>query len=191
MEPAPGFLQEVVDLAHSHGALAIFDETITGFRFANGGAQEFFGVTPDLATFGKGLANGYPVSAVAGKAEYMHGMEEIFFSFTFGGEALSLAASLATLEKLQREPVVENLRSCGQQLLNGLNRLIKKFNLEAILSTAGHLCNDEGGVTGSNNFILYEYAFQALSLPFLPIRSNQLPVYPNPLSKKLHIGFDL
>ena len=100
-EPAPGFLQDVKDLTHKNGALLVFDETITGFRFANGGAQELFGVTPDLATFGKGLANGYPVSAVAGRRDLMKLMEEIFFSFTFGGEALSLAAARATLRKLQ------------------------------------------------------------------------------------------
>ena len=98
-----------------HGALPVFDETITGFRLANGGAQERFGVTPDLATFGKGLANGYPLSAVAGRAEVMQLMEEIFFSFTFGGEALSLAAAVATMAKLQREPVVETMRQNGQR----------------------------------------------------------------------------
>lgn len=88
VEPAPGFLQAVKELTHKHGALLVFDETITGFRYANGGAQQLFGVTPDLATFGKGLANGYPVSAVAGRADVMQLMEEIFFSFTFGGETL-------------------------------------------------------------------------------------------------------
>ena len=98
VEPHPGFLEGVKALAHKHGALLVFDETITGFRYANGGAQALFGVTPDLATFGKGLANGYPVSAVAGRADVMKQMEEIFFSFTFGGEALSLAAAKATLE---------------------------------------------------------------------------------------------
>src|SRR5574341_817412 len=91
-EPKDGFLEKVRELSRQHGAVFIFDETITGFRYANGGAQEYFGVTPDLATFGKGLANGYPVSALAGKAEIMRLMEEIFYSFTFGGETLSLAA---------------------------------------------------------------------------------------------------
>ena len=88
-EPQPGFLQAVKDLAHREGALLTFDETITGFRFANGGAQAWFGVTPDLASFGKGLANGYPVSAIAGRRDVMKLMEEVFFSFTFGGETLS------------------------------------------------------------------------------------------------------
>src|SRR6185436_16619610 len=120
-----GFLQGVKDLAHKHGALLVFDETITGFRFANGGAQQLFGVTPDLATFGKGLANGYPVSALAGRRDLMKLMEEIFFSFTFGGEALSLAAARATLRKLQTTDVLRTIARRGTRLLLGVNGLIE------------------------------------------------------------------
>jgi glutamate-1-semialdehyde 2,1-aminomutase len=137
-EPEPGFLESVRDLTHRNGALLVFDETITGFRFSNGGAQESLGVTPDLATFGKGLANGYPVSAVAGRADIMRLMEEIFFSFTFGGEALSLAAALATMEKLQREPVIETLRSQGQKIIDGVTELIGRHNVGHILSISGN-----------------------------------------------------
>jgi glutamate-1-semialdehyde 2,1-aminomutase len=136
--PAAGFLEGVKRLAHSHGALLVFDETITGFRYANGGAQELFGVTPDLATFGKGLANGYPVSAVAGRREVMKLMEEIFFSFTFGGEALSLAAAKATLLKLQREPVVRTLAERGHALLEASAQLIARSELGDIFSVSGH-----------------------------------------------------
>jgi len=137
-EPNPGYLQAVKELAHKHGAILIFDETITGFRFANGGAQELFGVTPDLATFGKGLANGYPLSAVAGRADIMALMEEIFFSFTFGGETLSLAASLATMNKLQNRPVVETLKKQGEKIITGLREIITENNAESFLSVAGH-----------------------------------------------------
>ena len=136
--PENNFLQKVKELTHQHGAVLIFDETITGFRYANGGAQEFFGVTPDLATFGKGLANGYPVSAIAGKAEIMKLMEEIFFSFTFGGETLSLAASYAVLSKLQREPVVKKLFETGENLILQLNKLISEFDLTHIFSVSGY-----------------------------------------------------
>jgi glutamate-1-semialdehyde 2,1-aminomutase len=136
-EPAPGFLQGVKDLAHRHGALLVFDETITGFRYEIGGAQQRFGVVPDLATFGKGLANGYPVSAVAGPAELMKAMEEIFFSFTFGGELLSLAAAKATLAKLEREPVIQTLKQLGARLMRELNALIERCNADAFLSVAG------------------------------------------------------
>jgi glutamate-1-semialdehyde aminotransferase/spore coat polysaccharide biosynthesis protein SpsF (cytidylyltransferase family) len=137
-EPRPDFLHEVRDLAHRHGAVLVFDETITGFRFANGGAQELFGVTPDLATFGKGLANGYPVSAVAGKADIMRLMEEIFFSFTFGGETLSLAAAKATMTKLRREPVIPTLRQTGQQVIDGTKQLIEKHRATDFLAVSGH-----------------------------------------------------
>lgn len=136
--PAPGFLQEVQALCRREGALLVFDETITGFRHSLGGAQELFGITPDLATFGKGLANGYPVSAVAGRADVMKLMEEVFFSFTFGGETLSLAAALATLEKLQREPVIETMKASGERLLRDTQAAIDRHGLGDVLSLAGH-----------------------------------------------------
>jgi len=138
VEPKPGFLQAVKDLAHKYGALLIFDETITGFRYAIGGAQEVFGVTPDLATFGKGLANGYPVAAIAGRADVMRLMEEIFFSFTFGGEALSLAAALATMQKLEREPVIQTICSQGEVIIEQLQSIIAAANATDFLGVAGH-----------------------------------------------------
>lgn len=138
VEPQAGFLLGVKTLAHAHGALLIFDETITGFRFAVGGAQEYFGVTPDLATFGKGLANGYPVSAVAGRRDVMKLMEEIFFSFTFGGEALSLAAAKATLTKLKSEPVVATLKARGLAIIAGIRSIINDERLEDLFSVSGH-----------------------------------------------------
>lgn len=138
VDPAPGFLEGVKALAHQHGALLVFDETITGFRYANGGAQELFGVVPDLATFGKGLANGYPVSAVAGRRDVMKLMEEIFFSFTFGGEALSLAAAKATLTKLREQPVVETLNARGQAIIAGTRQVIQDHGLSDIFSVSGH-----------------------------------------------------
>ena len=137
-QPQPGFLEGVRDLAHANGALLVFDETITGFRFSSGGAQELFGVTPDLATFGKGLANGYPVSAIAGRRDVMKLMEEVFFSFTFGGEALSLAAAKATLLKLKREPVIETLVRHGERILRETQALIQSHGLADVFSSSGH-----------------------------------------------------
>ena len=136
--PAPGFLEGVKSTVHAHGALLVFDETITGFRYANGGAQELFGVTPDLATFGKGLANGYPVSAVAGRADVMKLMEEIFFSFTFGGETLSLAAARATLQRLQRDDVCARLTAKGTRLQQGLGLVIDEHGLADVFAVSGH-----------------------------------------------------
>lgn len=136
--PAEGFLEGVRDLATREGAVLVFDETITGFRYAPGGAQQLFGVTPDLACFGKGLANGYPVSAVAGRRDIMMLMEEVFFSFTFGGETLSLAAARATLEKLKREPVTQQLAARGQLLLDGMPPIIEQAGLSGVFGAKGH-----------------------------------------------------
>lgn len=138
IEPKPGFLEAVKELAHKNAALLIFDETITGFRFANGGAQEYFGVTPDLATLGKGLANGYPVSAVVGRADVMRLMEEVFFSFTFGGEALSLAAALATMKKLKEQPVIATMKRYGTQLKSGIQERIQRHGAGHIVAISGH-----------------------------------------------------
>lgn len=136
--PEDNFLEKVKELTHQHGAVLIFDEIVTGFRMAKGGAQEYYGVTPDLTTIGKGMGNGYPISAVVGKAEIMRLMEEIFFSFTFGGETLSLAATLATLEKLECEPVLETIAMQGKKLREGVEGLIAKHQLEDVISIGGY-----------------------------------------------------
>jgi glutamate-1-semialdehyde 2,1-aminomutase len=136
-EPSPGYLAGVRRLADVHGAVLIFDETITGFRFHAGGAQALFGVTPDLATFGKGLANGFPLSAVAGKRALMAEMEEVFFSFTMGGEAVSLAAARAVLDKLDRQPVIETLRIRGAEVQAEVERLAQASGASGFLSISG------------------------------------------------------
>jgi len=135
--PNQGYLEAVKEITSKHGALLIFDETITGFRYANGGAQELFGVVPDLATFGKGIANGYPISAIAGRQVVMRLLEEVFFSFTFGGETLSLAASLATMTKLQQQPVVQTIRKQGKKLMDGVTCLIERHDVSHILQISG------------------------------------------------------
>lgn len=136
--PSKGYLEGVKRLTAAAGAVLVFDETITGFRYARGGAQEHFGVTPDLCTLGKGIANGFPLSAVAGRADLMMLMEEVFFSFTMGGETLSLAAACAAMDKLEREPVVETMAARGQGLIAGVDALIARHGLGDTLSTAGH-----------------------------------------------------
>jgi glutamate-1-semialdehyde 2,1-aminomutase len=136
--PRNDFLQEVKALTHRHGAILVFDETITGFRYHIGGAQALFGVSPDLSTFGKGLANGYPLSAITGRREIMQLMEEIFFSFTFGGETLSLAAALATLQKLQREPVIETLAATGEKIGAIVRGALTRYGLVDHFGFSGH-----------------------------------------------------
>ena len=136
--PVPGFLEGVLALTHQAGALLIFDETITGFRYSKGGAQELFGITPDLSTFGKGLANGFPLSAVVGRRDVMMEMEEIFFSGTFGGELLSLAAARTVLQRQMKEDVCGELSSNGLDLSDQTERIIAENGLEGMLKISGH-----------------------------------------------------
>lgn len=136
-EPRVGYLQGVRDLAHEHGALFVLDEIITGFRYHLGGAQTLFEVTPDLATFGKSMGNGFPISAIVGRARYMAQMEEIFFSSTFGGEALSLAATLATIRKMQREPVHATLDATGTRVIEITRANIEKHGLGDAMAIVG------------------------------------------------------
>lgn len=136
--PFDGYLDEVKRLTHEHGALLVFDEVVSGFRHAKGGAQELYGVNPDLVALGKGLSNGMPLSAVAGKAEIMDLLEEVYFSFTYGGETLSLAAALASLEKLEQENVTEHLSKIGSSLIEKLTKEIERHDLEYLFSVSGH-----------------------------------------------------
>ncbi|MDY7034793.1 MAG: aminotransferase class III-fold pyridoxal phosphate-dependent enzyme [Thermodesulfobacteriota bacterium] len=136
-DPIPAFLEGVQETAHKNGAVFILDEIITGFRYSLGGAQELFGITPDMATFGKSMANGFPISVVAGKKEFMEEMEDIFFSFTFGGEAVSIAAAIATIAKIRRESVIDNLWNKGQIIIDEVTRLIKSHELEQVIQIKG------------------------------------------------------
>src|SRR5215471_8733745 len=121
------FLEVLRDECDRVGAVLIFDEMLTGFRYALGGAQELYDVYPDLACFGKALANGMPLSAIVGRAEIMRLMEPpnpcVFVSGTFGGETLSLAAALATLDKLERENVIPALWATGDRLLKSVKQI--------------------------------------------------------------------
>jgi glutamate-1-semialdehyde aminotransferase len=136
--PKNNFLKNVRELTKLNGALLIFDETITGFRYSNGGAQELFGVVPDLATFGKGIANGYPLSALVGRSEFMKVIEDIFFSGTFGGETLSLAAARAVLIKISQYPVLLSMKQHGEMLIEGVKKIIEELNLGEVISITGH-----------------------------------------------------
>lgn len=136
--PIEGFLTEVRRMCSENGSILIFDETITGFRFAKGGAQELFNVIPDLTTLGKGLANGFPLSAVVGKREIMAEMNEVFFSGTFGGELLSLAAANEVLRIYQQEDIIAQLTVAGELLSKLTIEEIIGNNLQEVLSLSGH-----------------------------------------------------
>jgi glutamate-1-semialdehyde aminotransferase len=131
--PEPGYLKAVKDLAHENGALLVFDEMVVGFRLANGGGQEYLGVTPDLATFGKALANGMPLSAICGKREYMKQIGAVGYGMTFRCETLSLAAARAVLETLREEPVVDHLADVGRRLRIGFEELSARHEVRCEL----------------------------------------------------------
>jgi len=116
--PVPGYLQGVRDLCTSHGVILIFDEVITGFRLALGGAAEYFGVTPDLGTYGKAMAGGWPVAAVAGRADLMEkfGTGEVNQSGTFNAAVMAGAAVTATMEVLRAAPPYERVSAYGKEL---------------------------------------------------------------------------
>ncbi len=150
--PKNNFLEEVRALCDKHQAVLVFDETITGFRFNIGGAQTQFGVTPDLATFGKGMGNGYPISAITGKKEIMALMEQIFYSGTFAGETLSLAATKATINKLQTHNIPEHLHHIGSLLLDNVQKIIADTNMTNTFSLCGYPCWSLLQVTANETF---------------------------------------
>ncbi len=128
LDPAPDFLQNVRKLADEYGVVLIFDEIRTGFRFSLGGAQKYYGVTPDLATFGKALANGYPIAAVCGKKKIMKQAEhDVFISSTFFPNSDSYAAALKTLEIMEREKTVEKIWKKGADFLEKLQKIIDRY----------------------------------------------------------------
>jgi glutamate-1-semialdehyde aminotransferase len=136
--PKEGYLHAVQQLCRENGALLIFDEIVTGFRLHMGGAQSLFGVTPDLACFGKAMANGFPLSAVVGREEVMRLMETVFFSFTFGGDTGSLAACKATVQEMRRHDVIGHISRIGTKLKEGCNRLIESLRLGERVACVGY-----------------------------------------------------
>ena len=135
--PTDGYLTELRELTARYGVLLVFDEIITGFRIHMGGAQAEYGVSPDLACFGKSMANGMPVSAVVGRRDIMELMDKIFFSGTFGGEALSLAAAIATIDKLERENAITRVRARGRRLIEKVNVALDEHGLSGVLAASG------------------------------------------------------
>lgn len=130
-EPKNNFLHQLAELCEEKNVVLIFDEMWTGFRMALGGAQEYFGITPDLATYSKAVANGMPISILTGKRKIMDlADEDIFFYTTFGGEALSLAAVKATINELREKNVPKYLSHQGKKLKDGYNELAKKLGMD-------------------------------------------------------------
>jgi glutamate-1-semialdehyde 2,1-aminomutase len=140
--PDDGYLQGVRNLVDKYQALLIFDEVVTGFRFDRGGYQKISGVTPDFACFSKAMGNGLPISALVGKREFMEKCPEIFYSLTFGGEAISLAASKAVMEVIDQANVPDVIKKNGQLLLNGIDKLIFDHGLSETIVVEGFPCRN-------------------------------------------------
>jgi glutamate-1-semialdehyde 2,1-aminomutase len=140
--PAPGFLERLRELATAHGTVLVFDEVITGFRHGLGGYQSIAGVTPDLTALGKAMGNGWPISALGGKAELMEQFSTTpgrpaFFAGTFNGHPPTAAAALATIDKLEREPVHEHVFRLGERTRAGLAALYAGLGVPAVVSGFG------------------------------------------------------
>jgi glutamate-1-semialdehyde 2,1-aminomutase len=143
-KPREGYLRYVQDLCAREGALLIFDETLTGFRWNLGGAQAEYDVAPDLSTFGKALANGFAVSALTGKREVMelgglrHARERVFLlSTTHGAETHSLAAALATMQVYREQPVIETLHGRGRRLRDGIAAAARDADVAEFFQVVG------------------------------------------------------
>lgn len=135
-QPAPGFLEGLRDLCTKYGALLIFDEMVTGFRWAYGGAQQYYGVTPDLATFGKACANGYPLAFLCGKREYMQHADVV--SGTFGGDCIGLAACNTVLDIYTNQPIIETLWERGRQFQDGVRSSAMQTGCEEYVVCDGY-----------------------------------------------------
>lgn len=137
--PKGNFLEDLKELCHANGALLIFDEVVNGFRFSIGGAQKFFGVTPDMSTFGKAAANGMPLSIVAGSREIMDAVDkEVFISTTFGGDCLSLAAGIAVMHELESGEVTRAIWAKGKYLQDNFRRLAR--DIDVPIDLVGYPC---------------------------------------------------
>ncbi|MFD1816734.1 glutamate-1-semialdehyde 2,1-aminomutase [Pseudarcicella hirudinis] len=139
--PKEGFLQELAEVCKANGTLLIFDEMWTGFRIAVGGAQEYFNVKPDLAVYSKACANGMPIAFLTGRADVMELFNSEVFSYTtFGGEALSLAASIATINELRDKNVPEYLDKKGALMKDGYNQIAAELGMTQYTKCIGYNC---------------------------------------------------
>ncbi len=147
-QPQNNFLHEVKKLCETNGTIFILDEMIAGFRIANGGGQEYYDITADLSVYGKGMANGFALSVLAGKKEIMelgglfHDRERVFLlSTTHGAETHALAAAIATMRIYKSEPVIAFLDRIGRRLNSGLQKVIAEEKLEDYVQIFGLPCN--------------------------------------------------
>ena len=181
--PPAGYLQALRELTRREGVVLIFDEMITGFRWHEAGAQAYYGVTPDLATFGKALANGFSVAALVGRREIMelggreHERPRVFLlSATHGGETHALAAALATVAEIRERQVVEHIWRVGAELQAGLEQAAAAAGVSAVVRCHGYPCSpilsfDAGGdplrSAGLRTLFLQETVAEGLLIPYI------------------------
>jgi glutamate-1-semialdehyde 2,1-aminomutase len=129
--PQPGWLEKLRELCDRYGIVLVFDEVKTGFRIANGGAQEYFGIRADLVTYAKAMGNGFPIAAIGGKEEVMEviGPGSVAHGGTYSGNAVGVAAAAATLEILEREPIIETIFQRGQKLMDGIDEILSRAGI--------------------------------------------------------------
>lgn len=144
IEPQPGFLQGLREICDREGALLVFDEVITGFRHALGGYQSIAGVMPDLTTVGKAIANGFPIAAIAGRAQHMQRFStakdgDVFVGGTFAGNTAGTSAALATIEILERGGVYEHTYRLGERMRTGLRQIAEERGIAATVVGYGSL----------------------------------------------------
>jgi glutamate-1-semialdehyde aminotransferase len=161
--PSAGYLAGLVDRAKADGAVSIFDEVITGFRLAPGGARERYGVLPDISCYGKALGNGMPIAAVAGTWNVMRVFDDIFFSGTHGGEALSLAAARAVLDTLADGTVLAEIETRGHAMLAGIRDRIDRHAIGERVTVGGEPQRSVVGFVGDEQLVVKSYVQQVLA----------------------------
>ena len=181
-EPKDGFLDKLKVLCEKNGALLIFDEVVSGFRFALGGAQEVVGVTPHLSAFGKAMANGFSASALVGQREFMriggidHEQERVFLlSTTHGGETHSLAAAIATIKEIQKHNIINHFWKVGRLIMGGVIAAAKEVGAEKYVNVSGFSVkpgfsfNDESGNISmtARTLFLQETVARGLLMPYV------------------------
>jgi len=179
-EPSPGFLEGVREITRREGTVLIFDETITGFRWHQAGAQTYYGVTPDLSTFGKAMGNGFSVAALVGRRALMelgglsHDKPRVFLlSTTHGGETHALAAAAATIDEIVERRVTDHLWAVGSRLGNGLNGAAKEAGVDEVVRCAGLGCSPimmfEAGElsAGLRTLFMQEMAVRGVLIPYI------------------------
>lgn len=160
--PGDGYLQGVVNLTRQFGAVSIFDEVITGFRLAPGGARERYGVLPDLSCYGKALGNGMPIAAVAGSWSIMREFEDVFVSGTHGGETLALAAAATVLDTLADGAVLAEIEARGRRMLTGIADLIARHGIANRVVVGGEPQRAVVSFPGDTDFVVRSWVQQTL-----------------------------